>query len=73
VLDAHLADGSTVAFEADPVTTAQEIVDMVLAKKAVSERSGYALTMTCEGSGPSPDTHTRAGGLVLTAWTVCGL
>ena len=64
MLDAHLADNSTVAFEADSVVTAQEVVDMVLNKKAVSDKSGYSVAIVCEGRG------NVAGALVALPYSI---
>ena len=57
MLDAHLADGSIVSFEADPVTTAQEVVEMVLNRKAVTDKTGYAVAVVCDGREASISDH----------------
>jgi len=59
MLDAHLADGSMISFEADSVTTAQEVVDMVLHKKNISDRTGYTVNVICDGRGTHLLTSVR--------------
>jgi len=61
MLDAHLADGSMISFEADSVTTAQEVVDMVLHKKSISDRTGYTVNVICDGRGAHRRTADRCG------------